>query len=106
VRLDDIADAERIDVDAKSAGEAAGNAFAAELGNGVRVHGVYIVGFVEGKGSVVKVALAEADFVGGFTACDDNLLDAELACCFDNVIGAGYVAAVAFVVLEESVQDW
>jgi hypothetical protein len=64
------------------------------------------VGFVEGKGSVVEVALAEADFVGGFTACDDNLLDAELACCFNNVIGAGYVAAVAFVVLEESVQDW
>ena len=43
--------------------------------------------------------MAETDFVGGFAGRDDYFLYAEFAGGFDDVVGAGYVAAIAFVVL-------
>jgi hypothetical protein len=99
VRLDDIADAQRVDVCVEAARETAGDALAAEFGDGIRVHGVHVVGFVEREGGVVERALAETDFVGGFRGGDYDLFDAEFAGGFDDVVGACHIAAVAFVVL-------
>jgi hypothetical protein len=99
MRLNHVTNAQGIDVSVEAARKAAGHALAAEFGNRVRVHGVYVVGFVEREGGVVERALAETDFVGGFGGGDDDFLDAEFAGGFDDVVGAGYVAAVAFVVL-------
>jgi hypothetical protein len=100
VRLDDVADAQRVNVGVEAARETAGHALAAEFGNGVCVHGVHVVGFVQREGCVVEIALAEADFVGGFGARNNDLFNAEFAGGFDDVVGASYVAGVAFVVLE------
>jgi hypothetical protein len=100
VRLDDVADTQGVDVGGEAAREAPSNALAAEFGDGVGVHGVYVVGFVEGEGGVVERALAETDFVGGFRGSDYDLLDAEFAGGFDDVVSACYIATVAFVVLE------
>jgi hypothetical protein len=57
------------------------------------------VRLVEREGRVVEIALAETDFVCGFRAGDDDLLDAEFAGGFDDVVGTSYVASVTFVVL-------
>jgi hypothetical protein len=99
MRLNHVTNAQGIDVSVEAARKAAGHALAAEFGNRVCVHGVYVVGFVEWKGGVVERALAETDFVGGFGGGDDDFLDAEFTGGFDDVVGAGYVAAVAFIVL-------
>lgn len=42
VGLDDVADAERVDIGVEAAGESAGYSLAAEFGDGVGVHGVYV----------------------------------------------------------------
>jgi hypothetical protein len=107
VRLDDISDPEGVNVGVEAACETAGDTLATEFGDGVCVHGIDVVSFVEREGRVVQVALAEANFVGGFGGCDDYFLDAEFAGGFDDVVGAGYVAAVAFVVLGSvNIQIW
>ena len=49
MRLDDVADAEGVDVDVESAGKTSGAAFAAEFAGGVGVHGVDVVVFFEGE---------------------------------------------------------
>jgi hypothetical protein len=101
VGLDNIADAEGIDISIESTSETPGDTLAAEFGYGVRVHWVYVKGFVEGEGSVVEVTLAEADFVCGFAGGNDDLLNAEFASGFDDIVGAGYVSTIAFIVLED-----
>jgi hypothetical protein len=99
VRLDDVADAQAVYVRLEASCEAAGYTLAAELGDGVGVHRVYVEGLGEGEGGVGERALAEADFVDGFGGGDYDFGDAELAGGFDDVVGAGYVAGVALVVL-------
>jgi hypothetical protein len=99
MRLHHIAYSQCVNVGGETTRKAAGNALAAEFGNGVGVHGVYVVGFVEGERGVVEIALAEADFVGCFGGGYYYLSNAEFTGGFDDVVGGGYVAAVAFVVL-------
>ena len=99
VRLDDIAYAQRVDVRIEAAREAACDSLAAEFANRIRVHGIDVVGFVEREGRIIQIALAEADFVGGFGGGDDDFADAEFAGGFDDVVGACCVASVALVVL-------
>ena len=103
VGLDDVADAQDVDVDAEAAGEGAGDALAAELGAGVAVHRVAVVVLLEREVGVAVVALGEADAVDGLGAGDDDLFDAELAGCFDDVVGLGHVAGEAFIVRDEHV---
>ena len=82
----------------EASSETPGDALAAQLRDGVCVHGIYVQRLLEREGDVVDVALAEADFVCGFAACDDDFLDAEFAGGFDDVVCALDVAGVAFVV--------
>lgn len=103
VRLDHIADAQRIDIHAVAAGETARGALAAQLGGGVRVGGIDVVVLVEGEGVVVGVAVGEADAVDGLGAGDDDFAHAELAGGFDDVVGAEDVAAEGFAVRDEHV---
>jgi hypothetical protein len=99
VRLDHVADAQRVDVGAEAPREAAGYALAAQLGDGVGVHGVDVDGLFKREGGVGQVALPETDFVGRFARGDYYFLDAEFACGFDDVVGGSGVAAVALIVL-------
>ena len=91
VRLDHVADAQRVDVDAEAARKGARDALAAELAERVAVHRVVVVGvLVEREGVVVAGsvgALAEADAVGRLAGRDDDLLDAQFAGGFDHVVG-------------------
>ena len=104
MRLDDISDHERVDIDAEAPRECACDALAAEFRARVRVHWVAVIGFlVEGEGMVLVVALAEADAVGCLAACDDDLFDAELTRRLDDVVGAGHVLEEAFVVWDKHV---
>lgn len=104
MRLDDIPNAQSVDIRAREpAREAAAAAFAAELARGVGVHGVAVVVLFQREGVVVGVALREADAVGSFGAGDDDFLDAEFAGGFDDVVGAEDVAAEAFAVRDEHV---
>lgn len=85
VRLDDVPDSQRVDVDAVSAGERACGLFATDLGQGVRVHGVDVVIFFEREGVVVVVSLGKADAIGSLGTCDDDLLDSQFAGRFDDL---------------------
>lgn len=85
VRLDDVPDSQRVDVDAVSAGERASGLFATDLGQGVRVHGVDVVVFFEREGVVVVVSLGKADAIGSLGTRDDDLLDSQFAGCFDDL---------------------
>jgi hypothetical protein len=98
VRLDDVANAQGVDVGVETAGEASSYALAGELGDSVGVHGVDVGVFVERERRVVKVALAEADFIGGFAGRDYDLADAEFAGGFDDIVGGCHVASPQLVV--------
>jgi hypothetical protein len=86
VRLDNVTDSERVDVGVESACESTGYTLSDQLRDGVGVHGVDVLGLVEREGSVFLFALAEAYFVGGFAAGDDDFADAELAGGFDYIV--------------------
>ena len=103
VGLDDVADAEGVDIDAEAAGEGAGGALAAQLGGGVAVFRVDVVVLLEREGVVVDVALSEADAVRRLRAGDDDLLDPELARGLDDVVRAQHVAAEALVVRHQHI---
>lgn len=87
VRLDDVPDSQRVDVDAVSAGESASSLFATDLGQGIRVHGVDVVVFFEREGVVVVVSLGKADTIGSLGTRDDDLLDSQFAGRFDDLRG-------------------
>jgi hypothetical protein len=99
MRLDDIAYSERVDICVEAARETPGYPLAAKFTDGVSVHGIDVVGFVEREGGVIEVALAEADFVGCFGTGDYYLAHAEFAGGFDDVVCTCCIAAITFVVL-------
>lgn len=89
MRLDHVPDAQRVDVRAREASrEPARAPLPAQLAGRVGVHRVAVVVLLEGKLVVVCVALRETDAVRGFAARNDDLLDAQLAGRFDDVVGA------------------
>lgn len=94
IRLDDAAHTQDVDVRSEAGREAAGYALAAEFREGVCVCRVDVEVFVDGEGGKVDVSLGEGDAVDGGAAGDDEFGDAELACCFDDVVG-GYCVGVS-----------
>ena len=70
VRLDDVADAERVDVEAGAALEAAGGDLVQHLGEAVAVHRVDVVVLLERQRPRVGLAVGEADAVGGLRRGD------------------------------------
>lgn len=104
VGFNHISDSQDIDIAViEAAGERSCGLFAADLGQGVCVHGIDIVVFLQRERVVIGIALGEANSVGGLGAGDDDFGDAELAGCFDDIVGCGYVASEAFVVWDEHV---
>lgn len=120
MRLDDVADAEGVDVGAEAAGETAGAALAAEFAGGVGVHGVDIVVFLEGElvvcwvleglrevgmgGRVtVGVPLREAHAICRLRTRDHHFLDSEFTRRFDHVVCALYVRHEALVVWHQHI---
>jgi hypothetical protein len=103
VRLHDVADAQDINVIPEAPREPSSGFLAADLAQGVGVHGVDVVVFFQWEGVVVSVALAEADAVGCLAGGCDDFLDAEFGGGFDYVVGGGDVGAEAFVVGDEHV---
>ena len=98
MRLDHVSDPKSVDVVAESAGKGSCCALATEFAQSVTVHGVNVVIFFQGKGVVIGIALGEADAVGGFGTGDENLLDPELGCGFDDVVGRSHIGSEALVV--------
>jgi hypothetical protein len=98
VRLDDIADAQDVNIISEAPREASSGLFAADLAQSVGVHGVDVVVFFQREGVVVGVAFAEADAIGRLAGGCDDFLDAEFGGGFDHVVGGGDVGAEAFVV--------
>lgn len=103
MRLDDISNSESVDVALETAGECSCGLLAADLGESVGVHGVDIVILLQWEGVVVGISLGEADAVSGLAACNDDLLDAELAGCFNDVVCGSHVRCKAFVVWNKHV---
>ena len=83
VRLDDVADAQRVDVGAVAHGEGAGGFLVDHLGQAVAVHRVDVVVLFQRERVVVLVALGKAHAIGGLAGGDDDLADAELHRGFD-----------------------
>lgn len=100
VRLDDVADAQGVDVGAaEAAREAPRHPLAAQLGQGVRVHGVDVVVLGEREVVVGDVgALGEADAVRRLAGRNHDLGHAQLARGLDDVVGRRHVAAPRLVV--------
>lgn len=104
VGFNHISDSQNVDIAVvEAAGERSCGLFAADLGQGVCVHGIDIVVFLQRERVVIGIALGKADSIGGFRAGDDDFGDAEFAGCFDDIVGCGYVASEAFVVWDEHV---
>ena len=87
MRLDDVADAQCIDVGAVAHGEGAGRPFVEDLGEAVGVHRVAVVILLEGEVVVVLVALGKAHAIGRFARGDDDLAHAELHRRLDDIVG-------------------
>lgn len=104
VGFDYVADAQDVNVAVvKAAGERSCGLFAADLGQGVGVHGIDIVVLLEWERVVIGIALGKANAIGGFRAGDDDFGNAEFAGCFDDIVGCGHVASEALVVWDEHV---
>lgn len=99
VWCDDGADSENVDVCFWIAErEGLGNAFHAEFGGGVGVHGCCWGLLGDRERRVVDIAFGIADTIGGDAACEDDFLDSEFAGGFDDVVAAHGIYAKEFVV--------
>ena len=98
MRLDDVRDPQRIDVDAVAHGEGARGLFIDDLGKPVRVHGIGVVVLLEREAPEILLAFGKADAVGGFAGGDHDLADAEFCSGFDHIVGADRVDAKRLVV--------
>ena len=106
VRLDDVADPERVDVGARAALEGAGGHLVQHLRQAVAVHRVDVVVLLERQRLRVDLAVGEADAVGGLRGRDDDLADAELHRGLDHVVGPEGVDAEGLVVgLDQDARD-
>ena len=106
MRLDDVADAQRVDVGAVAHGEGARGLLVDELGQAVAVHRIDVVVLLQREGVEVLVALGEADAIGRLARGDDHLADAELHRRLDDVVGAHDVDAEGVVVrLDQDARD-
>ncbi len=106
MRLDHVADAQRVNVGLVTHGEGAGGLLVADLGEAVGVHRIDVVILLEREGMEVLVALGEADAVGGLARGDHDLAHAELHRRFDHVVGAGDVRGEGDVVgLDQHARD-
>ncbi|KAI7506393.1 UDP-glucose 4-epimerase [Hortaea werneckii] len=103
VRLDHVADGERVDVVAVAPVEGARRALAAQLRQRVRVHRVAVVVLLQREAGVVGLAFGEADAVGGLGRRDDDLLHAQLRAGFDDVVRGRDVLLEALVVRNQQV---
>ncbi len=98
VRLDDIADAQCIDVDAVAQREGAGRLLVDDLGQPVAVHRINVLGLLEREALEVPVAFRKTNAVGGFAGGDDDLAHAKLRRRLDHIVGADGVLTEGFVV--------
>ena len=106
VRLDDVADAQGVDVGAVAHGEGARGLLVADLGQAVAVHRIDVVVLFEREAVKVLVALGEADAVGRLARGDDDLAHAELHRRLDHVVGADDVGGEGGVVrLDQHARD-
>ena len=98
MRLDDVRDPQRIDVDAVAHGEGARGLFIHDLGKPVGVHGIGVVVLLEREASEILLAFGKTDAVGGLAGGDHDLADAEFCRGFDHIIGADRVDAERLVI--------
>ena len=98
VRLDDVANAQRVDVGLEAHGEGARGLFVDHLGQAVAVHGVDVIVLLQREVLEVLLALGEADAVGGLAGGHDDLADAEFHGGFDDVVGPHDIDPVGLVV--------
>lgn len=99
VRLNDIPDSQGVDIRAgESSREAACTALSTQFAERIGIHGIAVVVLFQWKLVVICVPLRKTDTVRGLTARDDDFLDAQLTCRFNDVVCAQYITLEAFVV--------
>lgn len=65
--------------------------FSNEFRKCVCVCGIVIVVFVDWESCEVFLIVCVCDIVGCYVVCDDDFVDVEFVCCFDYVVGVGYI---------------
>ena len=88
MRLDHVADAQRVDVGAVAHGESAGGFLVHQFGQAVAVHRITVVIFFQREGMVILVPFGKADAIGGFGTGEDHFGHAQFHRGFDHVVGA------------------
>ncbi|ENN85694.1 hypothetical protein RHSP_09762 [Rhizobium freirei PRF 81] len=106
VRLDDIADTQRVDVDAEAFGKGAGGLLVHDLGQAVGIHRIDIIVLLQGEMMEIAMAFGKADAIGRLARGDDDLLHAELRSRLDDIVGAHRVDAERLVIgLDQDARD-